>query len=160
MQNTTKDDMAYCKELIKKMSYDRYLQCIAFVTEPTRSKLIAFFAFEAELKHVRHAVSEEMLGHIRYAWWQEAIEGLDNPREHPVLQALKKNDVPREMLLTLAQRYREAYPELPADIETQTDMLGSDLVPEDKRERYIKVGRIIRAHKGGKLSLVFKLLFV
>lgn len=60
---------------------------------PTRPLTAAVIAFEWELEQIAYKVSEEMLAHIRFAWWREAVDMLkDNAcnRAHPVLDALKQ----------------------------------------------------------------------
>ncbi len=49
-------------------------------------------AFNAEIAHIGEAVSEEMMGLIRYTWWREAIDEIyagKPPRKHPVVEALQ-----------------------------------------------------------------------
>lgn len=128
------------------MDYGRYLQA-AFAPE-----LYPLFALNCELMHVHHSVSEEMLGHIRYAWWEESIAAFD--KKHPVIEALAASNLPQDKLLILVNCYREAYPEMPANVGPLLD----SIIPLP--ERFHKAGNIIRNHKGGKLTLLAKLLFV
>lgn len=150
MTNSTTDNANYCKELVKKLDYPRYLQC-AFATE-----YFPLFALNCELRHVHHAVSEEMIGHIRYAWWAESVETL--AREHPVLQALKWANYPTENLLTLVNHYREAYPEQPQHTDVVLNSILS--LPAKDKARFDKAGQVITNHQGGRLTLLVKLLFV
>lgn len=95
-----------------------------FVPQAQREGLLALYALNIELKNVHNATSEEMIGHIRYAWWQEALDGLyagKVPRGHPVLEMLMRvvdaGHMPQMELELLIEAYRGAYPQLPSDIE-------------------------------------------
>jgi hypothetical protein len=144
MEVSTSDNLEYCKNLIKTHDYGRYLQC-AFAPET-----IPYYALDAELKHIHHHVSEEMIGHIRYAWWAENIDALPVARQHPVLQALAAVGIEKLLLMQLVDHYREAWPDLPKN----PPELNIDNV------RWNNAGRIIKNHQGAKWRLVFKLLFV
>ena len=61
MQISTTDHLEYCKQLIKKHNYARYLQ-LAFAPERVKGSVIGYYALDAELKHIHHHVSEEMIG--------------------------------------------------------------------------------------------------
>ncbi len=154
MQNSTTQNVLYCKELVKKLDYARYVQC-AFAPRAQQAALYAFFALNCELKHVHHAVSEEMIGHIRFAWWQESVEGLyaSQPREHPVLQMLAESGFTETELVNLVVAYREAYPEMPSTIPEPT-CEGAVFT------KYHKAGKLIANHRGNKLALIIKLMLV
>ena len=69
----------YCADLVRRLDYDRFLMSL-FVPQTERPALLAVCALNAELAQVRSLVSEEMIGHIRLAWWQEALEAGAAPR--------------------------------------------------------------------------------
>ena len=153
MQVSTSENTEYCKNLIKTHDYARYLQC-AFLPEIMRDAAYGYYALDAELAHVHHVVSEEMIGHIRYAWWQESIEGLNTPaqRQHPVLLTLAGSGIEQEAL-ALVISYREVYPELPEVARAL----------EFDNEKWRRAGQVIAAHgqrygNGAKLWLIIKLL--
>ncbi len=105
--------------LVKTSRRDQFLAAM-FLPPDMRENVIAIYAFDIELEHVHHVVKEEMMGHIRYAWWQEAVEQLINEgraREQPLLQALAKLTVPLDFLLPIIAAYRENYPNSPVGIE-------------------------------------------
>lgn len=129
------------------MDYAHYLQC-AFAPE-----LYPLFALNCELIHVHHSVSEEMLGHIRYAWWAETVAAFD--KKHPVIEALAASGIPQDKLLALVNTYREAYPEMPANVEPLLD----DAISLSDKTRWNKAANIIKTHTGGRLTLLAKLLF-
>ena len=128
MENTT---LSYCKDMVRKHDYARYLQC-AFVPHA-----YAYYALMAELAHIHDHVSEEMIGHIRYAWWREQLDQLGAAhQQHPVLQALSASGIARETLTLLVDCYREAWPELPQN--------PPELEVDDPRWK--KVDKIIATH--------------
>lgn len=134
--------------MIKTHDYARYLQCAFY------PPAIPYYALNAELRHIHHHVSEEMIGHIRYAWWQESIDAIaeGKPRDHPVLQSLAASGIDNSLLVKLAESYREAWPELPQN--------PPELAVEDAR--WQKAGQIIAAHgcKKNRLFLLVKLIFI
>jgi phytoene/squalene synthetase len=104
-----------------------------FMPEPQRESLLALYALNIELLHIPAKISEEMIGHIRYAWWQERVEGLYNgdvPQGHPVLVALTgaAPHVPQTRLVALVEEYREHYPEPPQRHNEAVDAAAADLV--------------------------------
>ncbi len=147
MQDSTSENLDYCKNLIKTQDYARFLQC-AFAPEA-----IPYYALDAELRHIHDHVSEEMIGHIRYAWWQESLVaiGEGKPRQHPVLLMLAASRISNDALIKLVESYREAWPELPKN--------PPEL--EVNNARWQKAGRVIAANKTKpRWWLVMKLLIV
>ncbi len=76
--------------LVRREDDARFLaiQRAAFALRPA---LYAITAFHAELARIASLVSEPLMGHIRLAWWREALQEIaagGAPRGHPVLQAL------------------------------------------------------------------------
>ncbi|MDO8421106.1 MAG: phytoene/squalene synthase family protein [Parvibaculum sp.] len=67
--------MISCLDNVRRMDHDRYLTAL-LAPSPARGKLIALYAFNAEIARVREMVSEPMLGQIRLQWWREALEGI------------------------------------------------------------------------------------
>lgn len=150
MQVSTSENFQYCKNLIKTHDYTRYLQC-AFAPEPLRAQVYGYYALNAELRHIHHHVSEEMIGHIRYAWWREAMDQLGSPhQQHPVLQALAGSGMEKKLLVQLVDCYREAYPAMPEQVPQY---------PIDDA-RWNKAGQVIAAHHGSRVWLLLKLLVV
>lgn len=132
MQVSTSENLDYCKNLLKTQDYARYLQC-AFAPHT-----LPYYALDAELRHIHDHVSEEMIGHIRYAWWQESIVAIaeGKKREHPVLRALEESKLDPLLLIALVECYREAWPQMP---QHPPELAVSD-------RRWQKAGRIISAH--------------
>ena len=108
---------SYCANMVRAHDRDLYARAL-FTPEPAREGLLTLYALATELAHIRHLVSEEMIGHIRYAWWRETLEGLYNntPRSgHPILEALTPmlSHLPQENLAALVEAYATPYPEPP-----------------------------------------------
>src|SRR5882724_8075260 len=90
MRKMVRRKLSHCAEEIRRHDRDRFLAAL-FVPVEQREALFAACALNIELARIRTAVSEEMLGHIRQAWWEEAVEALyvgAPPRGQPVLLAL------------------------------------------------------------------------
>lgn len=121
-------NLSHAAQLARAYDRDRFLLCL-FVPTPLRETMFALTALDAELAHVPHAVQEEALGHIRYAWWQETLEAAaagNPPGGHPVLEK-----VPPEIakqFLKLAENYRDHYPEPPRGHELMLDELSLELL--------------------------------
>ncbi|RME64072.1 MAG: squalene/phytoene synthase family protein [Alphaproteobacteria bacterium] len=79
----------YCLAMVRAGDHARYLTAL-YADRAARPALLALYAFNLELARVREAVSEPLLGEIRFAWWRETVESLygGHARAHPVAQAL------------------------------------------------------------------------
>ncbi len=134
--------------------YERadFFRCL-FVPESIRETFFSLYALNGELARIPAMVSEEMIGHIRYAWWDEALEALydkGEARGHPLLEALKENAVPKALAVRLMNAYREAYPDPPTPVvEEISTALVQELCPQ-AGPAWAKAGRIIA--RNGKKS--------
>lgn len=129
---------------------DRFFACL-FVPRRCRDALMALCALCVELRHVHHAVSEELLAHVRYAWWQEHLDALyaGKPVAHPLLQELNVKPIPQEKLMALVEAYRGAYPDLP-EVKTMEDELCEALIEAtcpSSLSAWRKAGHIIGSHR-------------
>ena len=82
------------QSLLSELKQQHYAYYIWVMLAPkhARELLLALLSFEAELEAIPTKVSEEMLGLIRFAWWEEAVDMLEAGtlnRDHPVLRALE-----------------------------------------------------------------------
>ena len=118
-EKKTLAEVNHCNDMARAVHPDPYLASL-FVARPYREGLHAIFAFSGELAHVRQAVSEEILAHIRYAWWEESLDlmkGDHSPRAQPTLEAvaplLAAGVITRDELVAIVDAYRNAYPKLP-----------------------------------------------
>ncbi|MDE3015980.1 MAG: squalene/phytoene synthase family protein [Pseudomonadota bacterium] len=119
--------LSYCADLVRKHSRDDLLLCL-FMPAEAREAVLAVYALNIELAQVREKTSEELIGQVRLAWWQEAVEALyaGHPaRDQPVLQALApviaSGHPPRESVMALIENYRVHFPDSPPDIEAAMD---------------------------------------
>ena len=76
-------------DTVRRLDHDRLLTAL-LAPANQRAKLIALYAFNAEITRVREVVSEPMLGQIRLQWWRETIEPLGggHGRGHEVAESL------------------------------------------------------------------------
>ena len=87
---TTTDHADNLPLLVRAGDYDRFL-CIQLAPASARPGLYAVTALHVEIARIAEIVSEPLLGHIRLAWWREALEEIiagQLPRNHPVVLAL------------------------------------------------------------------------
>ena len=80
----------HCTALVKAADEDLWL-CLPYVDRTDRLRVAALYALAVELRRIPAAVSEAPLGEIRLQWWRDALDELchgENPRAHPVVQAL------------------------------------------------------------------------
>lgn len=87
----SEDDPSDLDARIRRADPDRWLASRFAGDAAAREDLIALYAFNDELARVAPAVSNPMLGEIRFAWWNEALDAIyarKAPRRHPVAEAL------------------------------------------------------------------------
>jgi phytoene synthase len=78
-------------EQVRQADPDRWLSSRFVTNEGARADLIAFYAFEAELMIIPTRVTQPLLAEMRYAWWNEQLDGVFAGvarKGHPVLEAL------------------------------------------------------------------------
>lgn len=139
---------------------DRFLRCL-FIAPASREAFFCLYALNLELARIPQMVSEEMIGHIRYAWWYEAIEKGET-KGQPLLEAMKQAQFPRDIALKLAGTYRDAYPEGTVDPDAAALEYMGVICPQTVGA-WQRAGRVIGRHRrrhggGGKGWLGFKLL--
>lgn len=96
--------------------YDRFLTTL-FAPPEKREALCALIAFNLEIAHIRDAVREPMLGHIRLQWWREAFTEAraGKPRRHDVLEGLAGAGIPESLIEEMLEAREVEYsPEPPA----------------------------------------------
>lgn len=103
---------------------DRFLAGL-FVPARLREGVYALCAMGRELDGIRKAVREEMIFHIRHAWWEEALTALYAGRGrmgHPVMEGLAAaGELPRELIGQLAQLQRGHFSENPPQADEKLD---------------------------------------
>ncbi len=91
------EDVALVLRDLRRLDPERYFTAL-FAPADVRPALFALYAFNLEIARIPEAVSEPLLGRVRYAWWREAVAELLSgapPRPHAVLRALAATVVPR-----------------------------------------------------------------
>lgn len=129
---------------VRAGDYTRFL-CIQLAPPAARPALLALTAFSIELAQIAEQVSEAMLGHIRLAWWREAlteIEAAATPRRHPVVLALAD----------IYATHPEIFPLLHHMIEAREVDLDPELLPT------IATWRAYLDHTAGALHLAWAML--
>lgn len=151
---THSQKLSYCADMVRAHDRDLYLLAL-FVPAAKREGLLSLYALATELSHLRHMVSEEMIGHIRYAWWRETLEALyaGTPRPgHPVLEALQPQlaQLPQAHLMALVEAYAGPYPQAPqgedAALETLSLLWLAAHAPEAIKP-WRKAHRILTRHR-------------
>lgn len=77
---------------LRTSDYDYYL-AIGLAPAAKREGLAVLVSFARELSHIAELVTEPLMGHMRLAWWREALAELnagEQVRAHPVIRALSQ----------------------------------------------------------------------
>ena len=144
-------ELSYLAHEVYAHDRDLFLRSM-FVPPSARESLLAVYALVVELDKIPSIVSEEMIGHIRYAWWQEALEGLyagQGKPGHPVLEALaplvSSGQLPQDLLMPLIENYRAHFPAPPPDKHALLKTLSLALIPADTG--WEKADHLIISHR-------------
>ena len=99
--------------LARAADYDLYLSAV-FAPPARREALFALIAFNHEASRIPGKVSEPMLGHIRFQWWRETLEALDESektRRHeivpPLAAALRAGEIDRGWLFRILDAHED-----------------------------------------------------
>lgn len=149
------DNTQYCSDLARRWHADLFLSSL-FVPAETRHDLHAVYAFSAEIAGIRQAVSEELLAHIRYAWWEESLalfsEG-HSPRAHPVLESLAPlagaGRIATDALGGIITLHRSHYPEAPQTADAPLYALSETLLSADPEGLggFRRATKVIQKHR-------------
>lgn len=93
--------------MVRTSDYDRYLTALS-APEPARARLLALYAFHAELAALPLSVSDPTIGFIRLAWWREVLAEMREgkpARPHEVAQAIARERLPLDTLEELITGY-------------------------------------------------------
>lgn len=106
-------------EQVKAADPDRWMATRFIADAEARADVVALYAFNHALARIAEQVTEPMAGHIRLAWWREAIDELfagKPARAHPGVAALA------------GPIGRRAFTQ--ADLDALIDARATDLEPE------------------------------
>lgn len=98
---------------------DRWMATRFIADAQARADVVALYAFNHALARIAEQVTEPMMGHIRLAWWREAIDELfagQEARAHPGVLGMK------------GPIGRRAFQQ--ADLDALIDARATDLEPE------------------------------
>ena len=160
-----KPSLSYCGQEVYANNRDHFLRCL-FIPQDQREAFFCLYALNIELARIHTVVSEEMIGHIRYAWWFEAMEEIyetGKAKGQPVLQALEQLKLPQALVTPLIIRYREHFPEIPCDIGNILDALALDLVRQrcpESETRWVKNQTLIARHRARYGKRFYPLLVI
>lgn len=124
--------------LVRAGDYRRFL-AIQLATPQERPALYAITAFAREMARIPQKVKEPLAGFMRYAWWREALEEVQQgkpARQHPILEAVTAlQPVPYPALFALIRAGQEML-EAPGDVagmEAATDAAWASVAGESSR---------------------------
>jgi len=89
----------YCRSIVRESGIDAYLATL-FLPADIRPYVYAFYAFDAEISHIRSLIKEPMMGEVRLQWWREIISGgrsgeaNNNPVAAGLLAAINRFELP------------------------------------------------------------------
>jgi len=88
MQKT--NTLSECANAVHSGDYDRFL-CTLFAPAVSREAIFALLALNLEIARIPEVTQEDIIAHIRYAWWREALgecaEGKPTKR-HAIINVL------------------------------------------------------------------------
>lgn len=105
------DAVSYCAELVRSADRDRFVATL-FAPAHNRDALYAFYAFNAEVAHVRGRAREATAGEIRLQWWCEVLQGerhgeaMASPVAASLLKTIETHRLPLNAMLALLEARR------------------------------------------------------
>ncbi len=96
---------AQCFDVARAGDPDRWLASLYWPAE-ARRHVHALLAFSVEIARVREAVSQPMLGEMRFQWWRDAIANEapgGNPLAEALIDTLQRFNLGRDMPLALIE---------------------------------------------------------
>lgn len=144
----------YCSRLVREHRPYTYYASL-YIPAVSRDAVHALVALDIEFFHIRDVAREELIAHMRYAWWQEALEQTyvgSPPAGHPVLEAWQQSGfgLPLTSVLELLGHYRAHYPAIPSDASIILDgYVNQMLTPQPQAlAGWKKAHSIIGLHRG------------
>ncbi len=96
---------------LRRVDEDRWISS-RFAPARARKALVALYGLSYELARVRMVVSEEGLGAIRFQWWRDALEEIENEkptRGHDVCLALAEMVDSKALHISALQKLVDGY---------------------------------------------------
>lgn len=137
---------SYCRDLIRKQDYNRYLLSF-FVPRGNRDSLIALLALNVELEAIPTKTTEAPAAFIRLQWWSDQIDLIYKNKDHspsPILDQLKTviqtYDISQKLFEDLLNCYDEILRGTPRDPDDDLYALcGSILTNKKDKDRFSKI---------------------
>ncbi|MEL6259237.1 MAG: squalene/phytoene synthase family protein, partial [Pseudomonadota bacterium] len=138
---------------VKRVDEDRWLSS-RYASLVHRRALISLYAFNYELARVRTAVSEPMLGAIRFQWWRDALEELAAgapPRDHDVVHAIVDAGLPLRRLQALVDAHEIAFETKDRGKEPEDALaaLAVELIDPSSAQAFVKTAAALGAAFAG-----------
>lgn len=166
-------NMNHCLAELRCHDYYRYLWAIC-APAASRHDVAALLAWVMEIESIPTKVSEELIAHMRFAWWREVLDELfagKPPRQgHPVIEALAPmiaaGKVQRETMDAVIDKTAERFGQ--EQIIQSTDLMESlclQVIGQTSQPRWQKKIHLIeqtrskRNNKPHSLRLILRLLF-
>ncbi len=102
------DNPGFCANLVRERDFSRYAATL-FAPQDKRRALLALFAFNAEVSHVRDHITQPLPGEMRLQWWSDLVAGHDhgdvagNPVAAELMRVVTEHDLPRDQLQQLIE---------------------------------------------------------
>ncbi len=102
---------AFCAGEVRSHDFDRYATTL-FADPARRRALLALYAFNNDIAHVRDHISQSLPGEIRLQWWIDTLNGSGHGgvEGHPIaaelLKAIEIFKLPLHDLLHMIEGYR------------------------------------------------------
>jgi 15-cis-phytoene synthase len=116
---------------LREWDRPRYL-ALLLMPQDLREDILALYAFNAELERIPLVVSEPQIGEIRFQWWLDTLDAMEQgaTQDHPVADAFKRaaqrHALPYSALRTMAEaRTRLLYADRPESIEELEAYFGN-----------------------------------
>lgn len=84
------ESLSYAADAVRHRDRDRYATAV-FAPSVERERLLALYAFNAEIAAIAESIREPVAGLIRMQWWADALAGIRDPEEiagHPIASRL------------------------------------------------------------------------
>jgi phytoene synthase len=101
-------DAEFCVSLVRERDFPRYASTL-FAPQEDRRALLALFAFNAEVSHVRDHITQPLPGEMRLQWWSDLVaghehgDGASNPVAAELMRTVTEHDLPRDELQRLIE---------------------------------------------------------